>query len=74
MSTAAPVLIGGADYCLPIEVPLDKDLWDVDKTWVIIAAIVGFILGALIAICCAFCCLKDKYGKESGGGVSKCPG
>ena len=69
MTTSTPT-IGDADYCLPISVPLDKDLWDVDKTWVIIAAVVGFIIGALIAVCCAYCCLRDKYSKESSETVS----
>ena len=65
MTTITPAA-GSGDYCLPIKVPLDRDLWDVDKTWVVIAAIVGFIIGALVAIFCAFLCLRAKYAKESG--------
>ena len=49
------------DYCLPVEIPVEKSGWDVDTTSIAIAFVIALVVGALITLGCAKLCMKDIY-------------
>ena len=45
--------------CLLVEMPVVKDFWEVDTLSVVLAVIIGAVVGGLIALGCSKLCMKD---------------
>lgn len=56
--------MAGYTDCIAVHVERELTFWETDKVGIGVGALVGFIVGGLIALACSKLCMKDIVKKK----------